>query len=315
MQPSDENPSRPPVAIVGAGAVGSALAHRLRAVRYPVSAVLSRSARSARELASEVEASTASDALEALPRQVTLLFLCVPDDQVRPVAEALAAQAHPWVRCLVAHTAGALPAAALRPLAEVGATTLSFHPLQSFTAGATAEAFDGIYIGLEGTEEAVLAGRGLASALEVQAVAVPEEAKARYHLAASMASGFLVTLLALAGEVLNDALAPSDSRTIDGAVEGVDTLHPLLEGTLRNLRRSTPEAALTGPAVRGDEKTIAAHLRGLQAHHPGLVPVYVALTTEMVRLAVRADRLPATAADRLLDRLDDALRPMYNADA
>lgn len=308
-QPPSGVRSRPSVAIIGTGAVGAALARRLRAAGYPIEAVLNRSARAAQQLAAEVGAPVASSALEALPQQATLLFLCVPDDQVRSVAQALAGQkTHPWQHCLVAHTAGALPAAALHSLAEAGAATLSFHPLQAFTQGATAEAFDGIHVGLEGGEEALLAGRSLAEALDVHAFVVTEAQKVHYHLAASMASNFLVSLLALAGEVLDGARPPLDSRGIDETAEGAERLRPLLEGTLRNVRDNSPEAALTGPAVRGDEETIAAHLQALDAHHPGLLPVYAALTTETVRLAARANRLSSAAADRLLNRLEAGMQ-------
>lgn len=287
--------------------MGTALAHRLRGAGYPVAAVISRSARSAKQLAAAVDADTASKALTALPRRVALLFLCVPDDQVRPVAQALAAHEHPWRRALVAHTSGVLPAAALHPLAEAGATTLSFHPLQAFAPATPPEAFDGIYVGLEGGTDALAAGEALAEALGARALPLSKASKTRYHLAASMASNFLVTLMALADDVLEEAA--SDSRGIDGA----DWLRPLVEGTLQNLGEAAPAAALTGPIARGDEDTVAAHLKALRARHPGLLPVYAALASETVRLAARTDRLAPATADRLLEQLSDALQQQPQA--
>ena len=301
-QPRNGAETRPSVAVVGAGTVGTALAQRLQAAGYPIAAILSRSPRPARELAAEVGASCAATSLHALPQRVRMLFLCVPDDQVRVVAERLAGHPHPWKHCLVAHTSGALPAAALRPLAAQGATPLSFHPLQAFAQGAAADAFDGIYVALEGEAEALTAGRGLAEALAVETLELTAESKARYHLAASMASNFLVTLLAMAGEVLDDAV----SQGIDRG-EGADWLRPLVEGTLHNLKENPPETALTGPVARGDEETVAAHLEALHQHHPGFVPVYAALATEAVRLAARADRLPSATADRLLQQFTEVL--------
>jgi len=302
--PAPSPPERPPAAVVGAGAMGTALARRLQGAGYPVAAVLSRSERSARELAATVGAEVASSEEHALPERVTLVALCVPDGQVRSVARALAATDHPWAHCLALHTSGALPAAALDPLAEAGATTLSFHPLQAFAEATPPEAFEDIYVGLEGTEEAVAAGRALAETLGTRPLGLPEAAKARYHLAASMASNFLVTLTALAGDLLDEATA--DSREID-APTGAEALRPLLAGTVRNLRDAPPEAALTGPLARGDDDTVAAHLETLRVHHPGLLPTYAALATETVHQAARADRLSPDAADRLLARLTDAM--------
>ena len=301
--------TRPPVAIVGAGAVGGALARRLHMAGYPVTAVLSRSAQSAQQLAAAVEAPTASTTLRALPDPVRLLFLCVPDDQVRLVAQTFADHSHPWKRCLVAHTSGALPAAALHPLQEKGAATLSFHPLQAFDQEARADAFDGIYIGLEGSDEALAMGRTLAEALNVESFVLSEEKKERYHLAASIASNFLITLLDLARNVLDEALSHNDSHNNNKDVRA-DRLRPLVEGTLRNLERSSPSTALTGPVARGDGETIRAHLHALRRHHPDLVPVYAALTAETVHLATRADRLSSQEADRILDLLSEALETL-----
>jgi predicted short-subunit dehydrogenase-like oxidoreductase (DUF2520 family) len=317
--------SRPPAAIVGAGAMGTTLAHRLRGAGYPVATVLSRSARSAQTLATAVDAPTASTDLTDLPERARLVFLTVPDAQVTATARALAERrSHPWPHCLAAHTSGALPAAVLGPLAEAGATTLGFHPLQAFTRDTPPEAFDGICIGLEGAPDALAAGRSLAEALGARPLALPASAKTRYHLAASMASNFLVTLMAMAGDVLDDALdglpddAPqglpddalgddaSDSR-IFGNTGATNPLLPLVQGTLRNVRDAAPEAALTGPIARGDEDTVSAHVEALRAHHPGFLPVYVALATETVRLAARTDRFPPAVTDRLLRLLADAL--------
>lgn len=309
--PATPPPERPPAAVVGAGAMGTALARRLRNAGYPVAAVLSRSGRSAQELAATVGAAVASSEKNALPARVTLVLLCVPDGQVRPVARTLAATDHPWPRCLVAHTSGALPAAALAPLAEEGATTLSFHPLQAFAETTSPEAFEGIYVGLEGAEDAVAAGRALAEALGARPLVLPEAAKARYHLAASMASNFLVTLMGLAGDILDEATA--DSREID-APSGVEALRPLLAGTMRNLQDAPPSAALTGPLARGDEDTVAAHLEVLRTHHPGVLPAYAALATETIQQAARADRLSPETADRLLSRLAEAMEAFQAGD-
>jgi len=292
---------RPGAAIIGAGALGRVLARRLAARGYRVEAVLSRTAARARALAAQVKAPVASAALADLPAGVPLVFCCVPDDAVGAVARALQRVRSDWSGTTVAHTSGALTAAVLYPLGEQGAALLSFHPLQTFTPASRPDIFEGIYIVLEGDAEAVALGVRVAGDLGALSFTLAPEAKMRYHLAASMASNFFVTLMALVGEVLADA--GIDRR------QGAALMQPLVEGTWRNLARRLPEEALTGPIARGDCRTVAAHLDALADHLPHLIPVYAALGAEAVRVAVRSGRLAPDEAQRMLDTLHTALEP------
>ena len=290
---------KPPVAIIGAGAVGGVLARRLKACGYRIEAVVSRTEAHARALADAVEAPAASASVADLPETARLVFCCVPDDAVGAVARVLGPVRRDWEGTVVAHTSGALPAAALYNLGEQGASLLSFHPLQTFTAASPAAVFEGIYVALEGDAGAVAVGRRVAGDLGARSVVLAAEAKTRYHLAASMASNFFVTLMALVGEVLGSI--DLDRR------EGAALMRPLVEGTWHNLAGHLPEDILTGPIVRGDARTVAAHLDALKEHLPHLIPVYAALGVEAVRVAVRSSRLAPDAATALLDLLHAAL--------
>jgi predicted short-subunit dehydrogenase-like oxidoreductase (DUF2520 family) len=299
MDDASASKPRREVAIVGAGAVGSALARRFSEHRYAVTAILSRTREPAAALAREVGAPMGSSDWDDVPLDVPLVMLCVPDDTIRSVATSLAALPRPWSSMTVAHTSGALSADALAPLAHAGAVTLSFHPIQTFTAASTSSAFDDIYVGIEGRPEAVQFGAQLARDLGVQAVTVPTAAKGRYHLAAAIASNGLVALMG----IVNEIIATTGIDIDDGAA----LVGPLVESTWAHVAAMSPEEALTGPAARGDVGTVAAHLETTAAHLPHLLPAYAALTNEMVRLAVRSGHLEADRADRLLDVLHDAL--------
>lgn len=292
---------KPSVAVIGAGALGRVLARRLKACGYRVAAVLSRTVARAKALAAAVDAPVASAALADLPAPVRLVFCCVPDDAVGVVARGLGPVRPDWSGTVVAHTSGALPAAALYNLGEQGASLLSFHPLQTFVATSLPNAFEEIYIALEGEAGAVALGARVAADLGARSITLAAEAKARYHLAASMASNYLVTLMALVGEIL--AGIDIDRR------QGAALMRPLVEGTWRNLAVQLPEDALTGPIARGDRRTVETHLDALDEHMPHLIPVYVALGTEAVRVAVRSGRLAPEAAQPVLDALHDALEP------
>ena len=286
---------RPPVAIVGAGAVGRALALRLAERGYPIRAIISRTRSRADVLARAVGAGVSSDRLDDLPQNVGLVLLCVGDDQVEDIAEMLTGTRLDWSNIVVAHTSGALTASVLDPLDSEGAAVLSFHPLQAITRDHGGEALDGTYVGLEGPPRGVAAGIELAVGLGLRYVVIPAEAKPRYHLAAAMASNFLVTLLGMVQEVL--ASLDIDRR------DGLAMLEPLLRGTLDNLVTRGPEEALTGPVVRGDLDTLRSHGLALRQHLPQLVPAYAALSVETVRLAVRSGRLSPERAEDVLNLL------------
>ena len=278
-----------PIAVIGAGAVGRVLALALAEAGLNVRAILSRSAPGTTALARESGAEAFMD-LAALPADVRLVLICTPDAAIEPVARALAAQAHPWADTGVGHTSGALSVEALGPLRACGAQVFGFHPLQTLTRSSPASALHGAYAGIEEDEaEDGEAGAGvgmaLASRLGMHPLPVRAEDKARYHLAATLASNGLVALVGAVSDVL---------MTLGiGRGEAFGVVAPLLRGTLDNLAAGTPETALTGPVARGDAATVWRHRAALRDDLLRLQPLYAALQHEALRVAVQAGRLSA----------------------
>lgn len=281
--------------------MGTTLARGLRVCGYPVEAVLSRSVDAAQALGQRVGASVVHSDWETLPAMVRFVGICVPDDAIASVAEALAAIDHPWEDTIVAHTSGAKTAAALAPLAHQGAATMSFHPMQTFAPDTPPEAFEDTVVGLEGDERALAAGETLARALGAQPVRLTSEEKVRYHCAAALASNGLVALMGVVEEVFGVS-----QDQLEAPASPLDLVGPLVEQTWKNLQDGSPEGVLTGPVQRGDEDTLRAHLDALAAETPHLVPLYTALSTEMVRIAVRGGDLSPTEAEELLGVLRKA---------
>jgi predicted short-subunit dehydrogenase-like oxidoreductase (DUF2520 family) len=122
------------------------------------------------------------------------------------------------------------------------------------------------------------------------------EDKPRYHLAASIASNFLVTLQSVVQQLL-------EGLDIDRATAR-EVMAPLIRGTLDNLTATSPEEALTGPILRGDLETVHKHGLALRRHAPHFVPVYASLALETVTLAVRSSRLDPGRAEEMIALLD-----------
>ena len=81
-----------------------------------------------------------------------------------------------------------------------------------------------------------------------------------------------------------------------GAEDPAATLRPLLTAALDNAL-AHGDAALTGPIVRGDVNTVAAHLNDIAEHAPATIPSYVAMAKATADRAVLDGRLlPIRAA-------------------
>jgi predicted short-subunit dehydrogenase-like oxidoreductase (DUF2520 family) len=223
-------------AVLGSGAVASALIDALPAAGVEVRASWNR------------RSGTAPPPL----REVDLVLLAVSDGAVAEVCDALDVGRGQ----LVAHLAGAL---GLRPLASAlrkGARTGSLHPLRAFTAGDPAS-LAGAAAGIAGSNASARRDlAALARRLGMTPLATRERSRALYHAAAVLAAGAQVALFSEAARAFRKATGASEKHARAA-------LLPLALGALDKLRRLTPAKALTGPAARGDLETIRAHRAAL----------------------------------------------------
>lgn len=280
------------VGVVGAGRVGAVLAAALRRAGHDVVAAAGESDASRRR---------AADLLPGVPlakpsevaRSVELLLLTVPDDMLPNVVQVLADSGALRAGQVVVHTSGRHGLAVLAPAAAVGARVVALHPAMTFTGTALdLTRLGGCVMGLT----AGAAERGLAEALVAdlggRPTWVPEEMRTLYHAGLAHGANHLVTLVSEAMGLL--------------AAAGVDdpsgTLRPLLDAALANALEHG-DAALTGPIVRGDVQTVAAHLRDISANAPDTVPSYVAMAWATLDRVVTDGRLLPIRALRIAEVL------------
>ena len=239
------------------------------------------------------------------------------------------------------HLSGVTAAAALEALSRAGWRVGSLHPLVSFPPvapgrgsgrGGAARAaarhgaaragtpravpgpgratsgivsLAGVAFAVDGDPEAVRTARELVSSLQGWTVPVAAPARAGWHLAACLASNYVVTLAAEATALMSrEAGLPARAA--------LRALVPLLARTVANLDSSGLPAALTGPVARGDAATLARHA-ALLARRPGSpAALHAALVDRTIRLALAGGLLTPADARRLAASVIGASGPRYS---
>lgn len=287
--------SKPKIAVVGAGKVGSALALLLSRQGYPVAGVASKSIESARRVAEELKVPATVN-----PEEVTagadVVFITTPDRVIASVAEEITVRGGFRPGQVVFHTSGAHSADEVGAVRLSGALAASLHPLQSFADIKMAmENLPGSYFALEGDAEALpLAGR-IVEDLGGKSFSIAAEDKPLYHAAACIASNYLVSLMHLATGLY--------SRFGLTRAEAFEALFPLIRGTIKNISQVGPPHALTGPVARADGPTLEGHLKVLKDVGGQELDLYSKLGLYTVRVALEKGSINAEEAKRLEELL------------
>lgn len=287
--------SKPKIAVVGAGKVGSALALLLSRQGYPVAGVASRSIESARRVAEELKVPATVN-----PEEVTagadVVFITTPDRVIASVAEEITVRGGFRPGQVVFHTSGAHSADEVGAVRRSGALAASLHPLQSFADIKMAmENLPGSYFALEGDAAALpLAGR-IVEDLGGKSFSIAAEDKPLYHAAACIASNYLVSLMHLATGLY--------SRFGLTRAEAFEALFPLIRGTIKNISQVGPPHALTGPVARADGPTLEGHLKVLKDVGGQELDLYSKLGLYTVRVALEKGSINAEEAKRLEELL------------
>jgi predicted short-subunit dehydrogenase-like oxidoreductase (DUF2520 family) len=283
-----------PLAVVGAGRAGLALARRLSRRGYALTGIVARRRASAARASRLAGRRVGTLDLAAAVAPARVVLVCVPDAEIPRVAETLAALASPGVAGrIVLHTCGALSAEALEPARRAGAATGSFHPLVSFPEPVAAPPdLGGVAFAVDGDPRALRAARAMARAIGGVPILVPAASRGAYHLAASLVAGGLVALL-------DEGLDLAVRRVGLTRREARDAFLPLVASVLRNVAASGPRSALTGPVARGDLDTVARHLEELSREAPALGNLYRLLSLRALAIAIEEGRLDPQRADRI----------------
>lgn len=284
------------ISIIGAGRLGTSLAIALRNKGHTIKALSCRRRSSAIESRRLIEAGRAFTDNGAAAREGEIIFLCLPDEEIKKVACKLSRIETDWRKKTVFHTSGLLGSDVLEPLRKQGAAVASFHPIQTFSQKVTPlRHWKGIYFGLEGGSGALSVARQIIRQLGGHPLILEARLKPLYHGACSIASNFFVVLLDTAAHLLQEIGVDEEKAS--------RLLLPLAQGTLHNVKRFDIPKSLTGPVIRGDSETVRAHLKALHSH-PDYSEVYKKLGLLALRM-IPDKELPARKIRALKNLLED----------
>ncbi len=265
------------IGFVGAGTLGRGLALALDGVGCNVVAVSSRSRPSADWLAERIDGCAAMDTAQDVADACDLVFITTPDGAIAGVVAGVKWRADQGV----VHCCGAASIDLLDAAAGAGAAVGAMHPFQTFAALSdpteAARRLSGVTFAVSATGWLADYLPSLARRLDGRAITIPDELRPLYHASAVLACGYVGTLL--------DAAINLWAGMGFTEEDGVRAVAPLARATIEAIAAAGPINAVTGPAVRGDADTIAAHLALLSEHAPHLLALYRELTLASIPLA------------------------------
>ncbi len=254
------------IAILGMGKVGTAVGYLLRSAGYRITAIASRSIKSA-EKAVKCTGGKIYASFTDAASQADCIFITTADDAIAAVCEKIAGERGVGVGKKLVHMSGAGGLDLLESASKAGAHVSSIHPIQSFVSveGAVKN-IPGSTFGVTAEEEI----RDWAVQIVRDLGGVPfflsDADKPLYHAAACMASNYLVVLMYMVEEVYKSVGLNRESA--------IKAFWPLVTGTIDNIENRGTVQSLTGPISRGDIETVKIHIEAFRDRLPEFLDVY-----------------------------------------
>lgn len=234
------------IVLLGSGNVATHMGGALMQAGHRIRQVYSRTEEHAQALASRLGATAAND-LATIDVQADVYIIAVNDDALAEVAVRLPDS----LQGMVVHTAGSV---GMDAIAAHAAAYGVLYPLQTFSK-AKAVDFSTIPLAVEASGEAALIRlEALAGSLSKRVFRCDSKQRLSLHAAAVFACNFTNHFYAIAADILNE-------HSLD-----FDLIRPLIRETAQKVMEHQPGDVQTGPAVRGDVRTMEKHLELLEAN-------------------------------------------------
>ena len=254
------------VVCIGAGRLAQQLMPALEETGCHIVQVYNRTPQSALLLAEKLKGCSYTSDLDSIARDADLYFFAGADDAIT----LLSTQLYTMLPddAIGVHCSGSLGLDVLPFARKAG-----FYPLQSFSPNHEVS-WRWIPLIITTPDEDIWELLDtIAGQLSSSVYRMTEAQKSNLHVAAVFANNFSNHMLTLAESICNEHQLP------------FEILKPLILETFSKAILSGPRDSQTGPAIRGDEKTILKHL-GLLDNHPELRNVYRVMTESIKKSLV-----------------------------
>ena len=247
--------------ILGAGNVGTHISRHFHGAGHRIRCIYSRTGRSAQQLAATLGV-PGTAIPEEVPPESDFYFLCVPDRSILQVAQQFRHTSGIWL-----HTSGAQP---MHLLAACFRQYGVLYPLQTLSSSRPVDPSKVPCLVEGSSPEMTSLIHRLASTVYDRIEEVDSDRRLLIHTAAVFANNFSNHMVHIARMLLEE-------RELDPAL-----LDPLLEETFEKIKSLGTVKGRTGPAVRGDEETMAQHIELLKGH-PEWEKLYTFISRDIQR--------------------------------
>lgn len=246
------------VALIGAGNINWHLGSALPAKYYQVCQVYSKTRKSAQSLAKKLDCKFTTS-LHKIDKKADIILIGVSDDAIADVSQSLSYLED--IHKLFIHTSGSIP---LSVLSKYFTKCGVFWPPQSIRKEKKINIKETPFVVVsEAASEKNM--MQFAKRLSRKVSLLSEEQKSKLHLAAVFANNFTNHLFSIVYKWCED-------HNLDFAL-----LYPIILQTIEKIDQGNPSQFQTGPAIRGDQKTIKEH-QNLLNNNPALKKIYTLLS-------------------------------------
>jgi predicted short-subunit dehydrogenase-like oxidoreductase (DUF2520 family) len=256
------------VSFIGSGNVATILARQMFHHGFTIIDIYSKQIVHAQQLAETVSASAIDD-LKNLRMTADIFIIAVNDNSIQEITNQLSLS-----NKLVLHTAGSVSITTLEKVSENYGV---LYPIQTLRKEMNSEIeipfmIDGNNLYTKNVTERIL------NRLQQSFVYGNDEQRLKIHIAAVFASNFVNYLYHLSAEYCTNEQI------------NFSLLQPIIEQTAMRLKSNPPGEVFTGPAFRGDKKTIETHL-SLLKKYPDMQKWYALITNNIQQLTFSSKEL------------------------
>lgn len=246
------------IAVIGSGKVASWLINALAKTKYKITAIYSRNEKTAKTLSKKFDIPINNSINEI---DAELIFICVNDDSIPHIASELKGK-----KATIVHTSGTVSMDTLQRANGAGV----LWPLQTLTSKVGEEIAVPLFVTASDAKTKALIQK-IGKSISNKVYVVDEEERKKLHLAAVMTNNFI------------NHLVTESKYYLENNNLSYEMLVPILKQTFSNLTIKPYNFTQTGPAARGDKKTISSHKRLLKEYSPELLKMYTVISESIFK--------------------------------